>query len=226
VKESRNHIFEGRAEKITRSTYQYDDYGNATQVWNKGEESDSSGSHQINTEYAYNSAAWIMGMPTRTTMLDEAGQKVSEQTFLYQGIDLVEKRTWLSSTNAFVGMRYAYDVYGNVIQTTDPLGRTSSVEYDATFHAFPIKTTNPLGHVQSASYDPIFGQVTSSTDSNGVTSQTRYDVFGRPTKVIGPNASELYPSTVYFYDLSSRPIRTTVAVNQTNNGTSWTTGMT
>ncbi len=223
--ETRNHLFERGGQKITRATYRYDDYGNVTQVHNKGEEGNSAGSHQIFTEYAYDTANWVVGLPVKTYVLDENGQKISEQAFVYSGTDLIEKRAWLSG-GAEVVLRYAYDGYGNAVRSTDPLGRVSRVEYDATFHAFPVKTINVLGHVQTAAYDPLSGQVLSSTDANGVSTATRYDVFGRPVKVIGPNASDSLPSTTYSYDLSARPLKTTVRVNQLNARSAYATSHT
>ncbi len=230
VKEARSHLFFGgdeKREKVSVVRYQYDGWGNVTEVYNLGESGNPAGSHKIKTEYTFDTSKWIVALPARTWVEDSAGQKVSEQAFTYgpDRFNLLEKRAWLSG-GSDVTTRYVYDTYGNVVAVTDPLGRMATTEYDSTFHAFAVRTTNPLGHVQRVIYDPLFGQVTSATDANNVTSITQYDVFGRPLKIIGPDASESNPSTVYFYDLSSRPVKTTVRVNQAVGAAQWMTSVT
>jgi hypothetical protein len=47
---------------------------------------------------------------------------------------------------------------------------------------FATGAVNPLGHTESRATDPRTGQVVSATDANGLTGESRYDVFGRKIK--------------------------------------------
>jgi RHS repeat-associated protein len=55
---------------------------------------------------------------------------------------------------------YLYDEYGNVTRVSDPRsnaaegGGPTDIDYDATFHAFPVAVVNPLGHRREFSYAP------------------------------------------------------------------------
>ncbi len=112
-----------------------------------------------------------------------------------------------------VESRHEYDGYGNVINTYDAKGNKNVMFYDTTYHIFPLKNENALGHVSQSEYygvngvalsgggyHGLFGQVKSVTDANSQTSMKVYDIFGRPTKAIGPLDTLAYPSSEMIYD--------------------------
>jgi len=82
---------------------------------------------------------------------------------------------------------FAYDVAGNVVAVTDPLGNVSRYQYDATSaHRTGVETPpaadgKPLR--QRIVVDPPSGLATSVADPNDVTTSMVYDGFGRPTEV-------------------------------------------
>src|SRR5262249_38367592 len=79
---------------------------------------------------------------------------------------------------------YGYDGFGNKTQTTvsgaDILTRSASVSYDPQGR-FVLTATNALGQSASAQWDARFGQPTSRTDPNALTTTWTYDTLGRKT---------------------------------------------
>lgn len=82
---------------------------------------------------------------------------------------------------------HRYDRYGNLVASTDPLERVTSLEYDRESNTFVVRNILPDGTSQSYVNDPGFGKVVSQTDYNGVVSSTTYDLFGRPVATWGRN---------------------------------------
>jgi hypothetical protein len=114
---------------------------------------------------------------------------------------------WLSS-GSNPESRIGYDAYGNPICAMDANGNTSTITYDGSY-TFAKVTTNPLGQqivtgfygVDGVAADKgLYGQLKSTTDSNGNTISSEYDVFGRTNRVIDPYGSiSPYGSLSYFY---------------------------
>jgi len=71
---------------------------------------------------------------------------------------------------------YVYDALGNVLQTTDSLGDSSSVTYDARFR--PVVSTDEGDFDTSYAYD-VFGNLLSVTDARANTTTFTYDRWNR-----------------------------------------------
>ncbi|MDD5005589.1 MAG: SpvB/TcaC N-terminal domain-containing protein [Candidatus Omnitrophica bacterium] len=194
-------------------------------------------------EYNYNTTDWILSLPKHIQVADINGNNISEKRFYYdnnQNIDdeptqglltkeevrcynpITQNETWLST-------QYAYDSFGNLTSATDANSHTSATTYDSVYHIYPLTITNALGHTVTTQYYGIngvplndgqglkglFGQVKSTRDPNAVTAYTSYDDLGRQEKVIGPNDSISYPSTIYEYDLNvTNPVTDPVKITQ------------
>jgi RHS repeat-associated protein len=128
---------------------------------------------------------------------------------------------WTSS------IRKAYDPYGNVISTMDPLGQVAGgvadfsagharrLVYDLIFHTFPIEEHIYVGGGQTdlvmyAQYQRAatttgpevpwgFGVMTRSIDFNGNSTDYFYDSFARLTAIVKPGDSELLPTDLFTY---------------------------
>jgi hypothetical protein len=136
---------------------------------------------------------------------------------------------------------YGYDAYGNrtTVKTYADYGRmttatswsapgngsaarTTTTEYDAVFHTFPVKVTNAKGHVERADYDYRMGTLVkvvgpnSSADGSVATgfdcraasyrvpadqelTCAQYDVFGRLAKLIRPGDDTGAPTVAASY---------------------------
>jgi RHS repeat-associated protein len=106
---------------------------------------------------------------------------------------------------------YEYDQWGNRIREKTFTGygtqtsyaslnpRTTTTDYDTTYHLYPVKVTNPLGQFTQFTYDSVLAVPVSMTDINTVTTSYEYDVFGRLTKVIRPGDTSAIPTITYSY---------------------------
>ncbi|MFC1514729.1 toxin TcdB middle/N-terminal domain-containing protein, partial [Candidatus Omnitrophota bacterium] len=219
-----NYVYDGDATyKHTQTTFQYDEYGNPTQVFSEGEVGVSGDEKILITEYTHNTTDWLIGFAKHAYLLDESSNKVSEKWFYYDNaasIDvppvkglLTKEEVWLrnplTAQEKTIATLYAYDLYGNMTSTTDPLLRTMTTQYDPTLHIYPVQTSNILGHSVSSTYDYKTGQVLTTTDPNSQTTEQVYDALGRPIKVIGPLDNIAFPGVTYEYDLSTFPIKIT-----------------
>ncbi len=93
-----------------------------------------------------------------------------------------------SSTNpgSYVVSRTRFDGYGNTVEFIDPLGRSTTTEFDPVSAVYPIRVTTPVpdptgikgsatSHVSLASFDPATGLQLSSIDPAGLETRMYYD---------------------------------------------------
>ncbi len=102
----------------------------------------------------------------------------------------------------------AYDNNGNLISSTDALGRVTSNQYDARNRL--IATVNPDGSITKNQYDAN-NQITSDTDALGRKTQKFYDTRNRLSREIDALGNQ----TQYFYDAANQLIATTDAKGNT-----------
>ena len=88
---------------------------------------------------------------------------------------------------------YTYDVFGNKLSSTvsgaDIVSRASSSTFDASGR-FVSSNSNALGQSESFQTDGRFGQPTSQTGPNGLTTSWSYDGFGRKIREIRPDGTQ------------------------------------
>jgi RHS repeat-associated protein len=222
-----NYIYDGdETYKQTRARFEYDAYGNPTQVISEGDVELSGDEKTQVTEYTYNTDKWLLVFPKHTYLLDSQGAKVSEKWFYYDGaasIDttptlglLTKEEVWVNNPitqqSSKAATQFSYDDYGNLKTTTDALGHATTTIYETDLNTYPIKVSNALGHSLQSTYDYATGRVLTSTDPNNQTTSNIYDALGRIIKVIGPNDTESYPAAIYEYQLSTSPTKITKRV--------------
>lgn len=130
--------------------------------------------------------------------------------------------------------QFNYDTYGDLISTTDALGRTTTstynslgqkismteppatsstsaaagtttYQYDAFGHL--TQTTAPLGRVTSSQYDAN-GNKTSDTNARGNTTSYQYDALNRLTLTTYPDSTDLTRNpSISEYDLDPDRLR-------------------
>ncbi|MEA2037979.1 MAG: MopE-related protein, partial [Nanoarchaeota archaeon] len=194
--------------KITKTTFEYDEYGNVIKTIYHGDTTKNGDEKYLHTEYLYNTDGWIISRPKHSYLLDYDSSKLSEKWFRYDDGNynqiptkgsLTYLENWLDTgTNPIE--RYNYNSYGNLITHTNPRGYTSNYNYDPT-NTFVIKTTNAKNQQTSYNYDPITGKLLSTTDPNGFVTEYRYDAFGRKTKEIQSYDTENYPTSEIQYNI-------------------------
>ena len=87
---------------------------------------------------------------------------------------------------------------GDLIRSTDPLGKHTLIEYDSS-GLYPIRISNPAGHIFQATYDERLGAISSLTDPNRQITRYRYTPLGRLHKEVKPGDSMTLPTLAYDY---------------------------
>ncbi len=245
----------GRRSQVQYFYQENPQYGNLTKTVELGEVDVITGTdlnpadNRISqTEYGYNSTDWLVNLP-KSHYLQDYNNNVLKQDWLYYDNlaygaapalgNLTKQENWLKTLTNPTPVpgsvenpqtTFTYDVYGNVLTATDPIGnltplpndRTTTITYDPDYYLFPLTTTNPLGHVitnayygvngvplNDGTYQGLWGQQKSSTDPNNVTTSNIYDNFGRRVKTVGHLDTPELPTTLTEYNLAVLPISVT-----------------
>jgi RHS repeat-associated protein len=212
--------------------YQYDAYGNETQIEHLGERGVAADDRTETREYAPNAAAYIVGLPTHTVTTDSAGAKVAENWLYYDDRTdhtipplkgrLTKRCEWYGQGTGNPCVRKSYDSYGNIIKVWDANGNATTTTYDTNYRTFPATVTTPptpnapAGLTTTYTHDPRFGVVLTTTDPNDRTTTNEYDTFGR---LIGVT-NALNETTTTFYD-SFGTVGSQRIMTQLPDGTAW-----
>lgn len=142
----------------------------------------------------------IAGAFCASTAAAETAMRVS--SFEYQpstGL-LIEEKIEPDIAALTLTTTYTYDAFGNNLSATAGgqavTSRSTSSTYDARGQ-FAIISTNALGQSESIEYDAKFGVPVSKTGPNGLTTTWTYDGFGRKTLETRPDDTQT--SWTYLY---------------------------
>ncbi|MGH3678992.1 MAG: toxin TcdB middle/N-terminal domain-containing protein, partial [Natronosporangium sp.] len=103
--------------------------------------------------------------------------------------------------------RVDLDPVGNVTAYHDPLGATTTVDYDAD-RLQPVRATNPAGHVYLAEYHPRLDTITGYVDPNGARTEFGYSPLGRVLAEHRPDDPAGEPAVRFTYQSASLPVAT------------------
>jgi len=179
-------------------TYTYDAEGDKTSETAPAtsDNSDSSGSHQNVTRWAYDTdTGWATSeMTGRYTLAHPSATSCTTPaagctTYTY---DASGRRLTVTDGNGHTTTT-AYDGDGNVASMTDAAGHTTTYGYDPADQR--TTTTLPDASVSTTQYTAD-GQVEKQTDANGNATSYTYDDLGNKTSVTDPNNR----TTNYLYD--------------------------
>ncbi|MFH1231474.1 MAG: RHS repeat-associated core domain-containing protein [Planctomycetota bacterium] len=185
----------------TKDRFSYDNIGNVIEQKNEGDVLKTGDEKSTAISYAQ---AYYAGFnrPLETALKDKDANIVSRKTFEYDSkgnlikeiAHILNPQTGqpanpLTGTPANPQTQYAYDSFGNLTTTTNALGNTVTTDYKTDSYTYPEKVTNTLGQSVTYIYDPRFGVIKSTTDANGLISESIYDSLGRLT------GKQVYPQT-------------------------------
>ncbi len=186
----------------TTAYQSYDAYGHPTKIYDQ--------TKQLYTchQFSNDEDTWRIGFLTQSKITTngscdfsswDSGQdwSWSKKTFDTSGasprMNLLSESEWDDENNDWLTTSFAYqegsNTYGNVSSITSPLG-TTTIVYGSD-HIFPHSETTPADAQGTSltttyTYDNRFGNKTSETDSNGHTTISCFDDFGRQTMTQGP----------------------------------------
>ena len=202
LRQTDGYLYDGTPNyKNVRTWFEYDGYGNRTRAYSYGDVSIPGDERDERIEYNYDTTNWIVSLPSRTYVTDNAANIKAQSWFTYDPANgnLLSKTDWLDGGVNPV-TRFTYNSYGNQSTTTDPKNNVTTTSYDSTY-TYPTTVTNQyFGFSSSKIYDPRYGKPLTETDINGNTTTYQYDVFGRPAKVINPydNTSTEGTQSIYY----------------------------
>ncbi|MCA9047205.1 MAG: VCBS repeat-containing protein, partial [Planctomycetaceae bacterium] len=116
---------------------------------------------------------------------------------------------------------FAYDLAGNLVSTTDALGRLTEYVYDDLNRRIEVKLPalsyngSTVVATQQTTYDAV-GNVVTQTDTMGRTTQFEYDALNRRIKTTRPSPDGTAPApvTTSVYDLVGNVVQSTDALGR------------
>lgn len=218
--------------KTIYTEYEYDPYGNQTQIREYGitedDDKDCYKDERLTfTQYAYNLSDWLVRYPQSSEIRDM--DHLISQTYTYyddpsfSGNNLGKLKTGLvtlvkksvNDNKMIQAERILYNSYGKPVLLIDPLGDPNNpakghcreLEYDPWFHHFPISETIHVSDNKpplkvQATYDYGFSLLVSSKDFNDNMTTYHYDPFSRLIKIIKPGNTQELPTVKYTYTLA------------------------
>ncbi|NUN99154.1 MAG: VCBS repeat-containing protein [Saprospiraceae bacterium] len=182
------------------NAYGFDNFGNITLDWDKGDLATTADDVYTCTDYLYDEQNWILGLPTLARVTNYAyrnneGQWVIDTLFRKTNVVYSEdsrrltlsRQTWDNTLQDWTTEAYRYDAFGNDTLLISPITGSTSTYYDSDFQTFPIKVVNALGQTITRKFNPGQGVILEETDENGNVFRWQYDGFGREKASFGPN---------------------------------------
>ncbi|MFI7578687.1 ricin-type beta-trefoil lectin domain protein [Micromonospora sp. NPDC049497] len=218
----------------TESRATYDStYGLPLDTTDLGDTSVSTDDTCVRNEYSYNTAAYLVAYPYRTT---EYGGTCGSTTVLAKSQTYYDLSTtlgtaptkgWRTKTEAMTDTagtlavtEATFDQRGRPLTNKDARGHTTSTSYTPSDNlpVKEVKVSNPLGHSSTVTFETGRAQPTQVLDTNVKATITEYDALGRRTQVWLPSEKKSGgdpPSMKYAYDIrADAPSKLTVQTLQ------------
>ncbi len=164
--------------------------------------------------YATDTPAYILALPSQETITDQSAVKVKETKYYYDTLssgevddgNLTKEEKWKASST-YIDTEKTYNGYGLVTQEKDPRDKITTYSYDS-YNLYPATSTNPLSQATAFWYDYSLGKPNQVKDANGYVFQTAYDGLDRVTSEKQPDQatpSSLVTKTSYTYTDNTVP---------------------
>lgn len=185
------------------------------------------------TTYAYDADGNLISVtdPIGNSSDDPTTQALHTTTYGYDALDRRISQTLPdadgdpNTTDDRPTTTYIYDLDGNLVSETDPMGNMTTYSYDLLNRkvaesdpAVSDGGESPVHPVTTYSYDAA-GNLISVTDPNGNTTTYTYDALNRKTSETQPEVNGIAPVTTYTYDLEGHLLSTTDPLGNTTQYT-------
>lgn len=207
LEEVERRVYEGgSAPIVTNLRQQYDRFGNVVRYVDTG---DLGAADNVMARITYSeripgcAERHIVGKPDSIVVVDSSGREL-----LHRNADIdcatgntTELRAHVAGGVATTTLGYGF--HGNLTSVTGPENENSEryrldFDYDDETGTYVTAIRDSFGYESLADYDLRFGEVKSTTDSNGNVITNTYDAFGRLEKVVGPYEAGAYEYTLTF----------------------------
>ncbi|KAK3990761.1 hypothetical protein QBC44DRAFT_288339 [Cladorrhinum sp. PSN332] len=208
---------EGKAARSYGTRYAYDAEGNAVE-----EEAWSSSGMACWTRYAYRMLDERIPLPVSkkiTANQENRDFNAFEQGDLSLTVADFDEHTgvmkqlseWSSSNRDFARTSYAFDEYGNEVETVNALGLRTRTTWDDTFHTYPVAVSESgpgVSIVSQAAFDAKSGVQVAKLEATGALTCFAVDDFGRITSVkkAGVGDGTTHPSGTEFFSVSESTV--------------------
>ena len=148
-------LYSGATFKSTKQNFTYDLYGNATVVNDYGENVSAGDDKTTWLSFYPNTTDYLVSCPSLQQTyagINLTATKLAESGSYYDGAtayttpptrcEATTSFAWTTGTS-YVSSTQAFDAFGNVISTTDPVGNRTDQIYDTTYNLFPTETRLP-----------------------------------------------------------------------------------
>src|SRR3989344_3096443 len=216
--------------KDKAETYRYDaSNGNIVykQEWGEVAASDNGSFTDMEadisgTTYAYaaSSMGYLVGLPSRETVVNNASTTVKDTRFYYDSLALgsvskgneTKREMWRSGTS-WIDTEKTYNSFGLVTQEKDPRDKATNYTYDS-YNLRIATSTNPVAHATGFIYDYSQGKPKRVNDPNDLIFETVYDALDRVVQQRQPDATTpgtLVAKSAYTYTdtIGSRSVQET-----------------
>jgi RHS repeat-associated protein len=191
-------------------TYAYDDdTGNLTEKVEYGEVSGSddgtftdTGTDKRTTTFTYaaSTTPYILGLPSRELVVNEASSTVRDTKHYYDGLSFGNvnvgnetKAEFWRADSSYASTTSSYNSYGLVTEEKDSRGNATTYTYDS-FNLYIGTSTNPLSEQTEFYFDYSLGKPKRIVDANDREFETVYDGLDRPVTEKQPDLTT--PSTL------------------------------
>lgn len=213
--------------KIKNITYKYDSFGNIIFLHEKGDVSYSDERYSI-YNYITNNNSWIVDKVSNYTILDDNNLTVRSVIYSYDNLPFgsapnkgsVTKKEELNNIGNNKIANYSYESFGNLVNETDANGNVVKYLYglrDST-HTFADRVFNSKNHQFDYYYDMGTGNIIAYIDSNGLSTNYTYDIFGRKIQEIAPYDSLTYPTQEIQYQFDGIAPERIITKQRESNG--------
>lgn len=191
---------DGSALPSSTTSFTYDSYGNV--LTKSVSVSDGSSSVTTNT-YNNDTTDWFIGqlLTSQTQNIVGSSNLTRHMSMAWSPTSKPDQLVLEPGNSALsVTESIGYDLYDNAnsqsFSGTGVATRTSSLTFDSKGE-FATTITNGLSQSDTVAYNTNFGEATSVTDPNGITSTAGFDTFGRQTSAVKPDGNQTVMSYAY-----------------------------
>ena len=213
---TQNWDYEGLAIKKTKTTHDYDLYGNEVKTIDYGNLDVTGDEATSITELFPNTSAFLTSCAARSSTRlgadDAVGKLLSKSETFFDGVFnyatppskclATSARNWIAGPGHAVTSA-SYDVFGNRVSSKDAVGAVSVTLYDTATNLFPVEQRLPnyatdANFKTTTTWDIVCQKPLTQTDLNGQTTSTTYDALCRPIAVNRPGGDYTWTGYVGF----------------------------